>query len=216
MITASDLQNYLNPEAATTKFLSANYSAAVTSAINDATAIVKANCNERNRRLLTTVGGLCLTRDAAGGEVTFAIPTVARNATTNAVKVWVNYCGLWRDRKLRDAVTSTNDSSSVTLATALSEGDSAIAHVPHAGTNIPQLLKSMCLTFAVHNMLMRSPRLVGPIDKELFAIELQNARDDLKSMRRGEYIIDEWAELDQVDDMETISPPGAGYTDVGW
>jgi hypothetical protein len=216
IISGTDLQTYLNPESVSTKFLASGYSAATTAAIANAESMVRGSMNERDRRMLSEVGGLYLTRDAVGGETAFTVPTYAQTADTSNTRVWKNYCGLWRDRKIVDAEPSTTATNTITLTTALAAGDTLIANIPHSGTNIPEILKTLCLTLAVHYMIIRQPRLVADIDRELFAVELQNANDNLKALRRGELRPYELDALDLVDDMETISVPGSGYLEIGW
>lgn len=219
MITSSDIENELNSEGNVKKFNADNHSVAVQRAINGAVSQIKANLNENYRRMLTVISGLQLTKGAVSGEVEFDLPA---GFTFTQAYVWKNYCGVWRDRDIRDCVSATlsgdlESGYKLTLADALDEDDTIVCDLFHSNDPAPELLKKYCLDLAVNQLCRTIRTLVADSDRMTLDSELIHLREDLRLLRRGELRIDEWDDLKLINEMETISRVGYGVRGAdGW
>lgn len=218
MITLNDIAAELNPQNLTGRFDKTSFaSGAATSIINKAAATVRAALPERYRRMSRCVTGLVLARESDGVTVEFPIPAIARVADGAKSKVWVGYRGRWGDRRTVDAVTATWGAESVTLATAPDDGALVAADVWHSGAAAPELLRRYALDLAVHDVLMALPSLcLDDTLRQSYAMRVDQAREDLRELARGRLRIDEWDELELVDDAETVGVEGPGIWSIGW
>lgn len=217
MIVAADIELYLNPEGVASKYTTAAQAAGM---VDDVIAYsigrTRAYLPEKYRRMMRTVAGLVLTREAADGDTTFTLPTVC--TTASAVTVWVNPTGFYGDRKKEDKVAATLTGATVTLTDALDEGDVVVCDVVHGFNNPPALLKSLCLDLAVAEIYSRKSSLaIDPETRQANRDRQLDALDMLKRISKGELRIDEWDELDLVGEFETVTPGGQGYLHPdGW
>lgn len=222
-VTSQELDGYLNPEGSECKFLSANQSAGVVqSVINNANATVRGYLPEVYRRMQRTVSGYRLTQYAEEGRTTFLLPTTLRYVDEEESSVWVNLCGVYRDRLNKPKAEFTiepagGDTQVLTLTHPLKEGDSAVADFRYSLDNPPQVLKSLALQLAVYEMVVRKPALAN--DDRMYQLYQDNnnqAIQTLRDMSKGRIRIDEWDEFDLVAETETVSPEGFGIIIPGW
>lgn len=217
MITSSDVEHVLNPEANAKKFLAARVSSTIwTEIINSVKAKVYSHLPLNYAENMTKICGTWLTHEAVGGELTFSVPTVAQSAVDATSAVWVNYAGVYHDRKRSDRVTATFSATTITLATALSEGDYAIADISHSFANPPQLLKSLAVELAVDEVCFRLRELVDPKDRADNTERITRTWDQLRDIRQNKIVIEEWSALDQVREYEPITRPGEGILIPAW
>ncbi len=222
LITATDVTTALNPSGVSNKFdLTAKSSDFQTQIVDAANNYVKAFMDERQRRMLSVIPGLVLLEYADGGETTFTIPTVARNATT--VRVWANLKYQWRDRLKQAQVAFTlgaieeEQDAAIILTTAASARDKIVAEIIHDGSNPPSLLKQFALDKAINDCVFSFPTLqLDPMLKSMYVDKFTQSREDMEKLARGQLRIPEFADLQLIDENETSQPMGWGNIGVSW
>lgn len=222
-VTAQELQDFLNPEGLESKYLTTNQSAnVVTSVLNNANSTVRGYLPEVYRRMQRTISGFVLTRSAKAGTTSFVLPESLRYVDEEESRVWVNLCGVYRDRLSQPQAefsieTAGGDSQILTLNNPLNDGDVVVADLRYDMSKAPQILKSLALQLAAYEMMTRKNALVNDADiyqqyQDSNAIALQTLRD----LSKGRIRIDEWDELDLIAETETVSPEGWGIITPGW
>lgn len=215
VITSSEIVTMLNPEGSATKFQSAPVASAVSRSILTATAVVQAHLPEQYRRIIRTIPGLVLTRDAVEGDTQYTIPDWIE---FQSGRLWRNLDGVWYDRKNADVEEFTYDEITHTVTTSeeAEEGDTVVMEIVHS-SEYPEVLKTLCLKIAVSELIGQLPRLVASEDREWYTNDLENAYVFLNLLRKGDFRIDIWDELDLIKENETITPMGPGTLDPnGW
>ena len=218
VITIDDIAAELNPQNVATRFDKTTFStAASANIISKAVATVRASLPEKYRRMARCVSGLVLSREANPAVLTYSIPAIARVPDGARSHVWVGHRGRWGDRRVADAVTVTWGTDAVTLSAAPEYGVLIAADVWHTGVSAPTLLRRYALDLAVHDVVMALPSLcLDDSLRQSYSQRLDQTREDLREMSRGRLRLDEWDELELVDDQETVGVEGSGTWRIGW
>ncbi len=216
-VTSADVVSQLNPEGNPAKFgIGSIDDNAWDNILKGTDGNVLAFCEELKRRLVRKCSGLVLTREAAGGELTFDIPAVLHVVT--AVKVWVNPCVAYNRLKVADCVPATVDAyidvdgtQTITLETALEEGDVAIADVTHNFRNPPALLRDLALELAVCKVVeaCRSLKMDQSLMQQ-YDQKMAHFMEISSRVSKGRNQIVEWSDLDIVDENEVAWSEGPG------
>lgn len=220
MITIADVEAYLNGQASTKKFAASALSATAQAQVVAAgEQPVQASLREDYHRMQTRAEGVVLTRDAAEGECDFIIPVCLRAIVAAKSFVWVNLSTAYGDRSKSDAVPFTvvetdDENDTIRLTTPLDENDTAVCDITHTNANPPEFLKMLAVKLAACDVVLyRLPTLIPPQEKPEW-IELQRQlQDTLKGLARGTVQVDEYRTIEQIDEMETITPSGRGEID---
>ena len=224
IVTFTEIGYALNPTSAASKFQTSGISSTIQAQVLAAVdAQIKAYTPPTYLPFFTRFAGLVITREAVQGAYSYVLPAAAAKASTTECVFWRNFTGRWRDRRVSDAVSATvtqgATTATVTLDTALDEGDTLIGDVVHDGTILPGILKRWAVDLGVSELVYLMPTL--QLDSELRAID--DRRNDqtlmeLRDFRGGKIRLAEWDGLDFIDENETVWPRGTGLIDptAGW